>query len=236
MLIVCPSTVWNPSALETKSTPKRMFGRILVAPRRGASFGVVMRLIFEMQVLRFMLPLAPFAVAMVIWPELALPIAQAPIVMLMIVGFVEMKVLALTPDRRETVISDADMARTLDALRFNAIRILTRIAAMRDIQSGEISLVIEQSELARITPLTLVSLQSDEPAPMVLDLSDDERDLLAADLFTDGLDEGDLHRCSLREGKNLRTITLDARTISAHARMAALLDQKRAAPPLRMTP
>lgn len=226
MFIVCPTTVWNPTALETKSTPKRMFGRILVAPRRGASFSVFMRLVFEVQVLRFMLPLMPFAVAMVIWPELALPIAQAPIVMLIIVGFVEMQVLALTPDRRKTLISDADMARTLDALRFNAIRILTRIAAIRDIQSGELSLVVEQSELARVTPLTLISLQSDQPEPAVLDLTDAERDLLAVDLFTDGLTEADLHRASLREGKNLRAITLDARTVSAHARMAALLDKK----------
>lgn len=229
MFIVCPSTLLTPASLETKAIPKRMLGRILVAPRRGASARTVLRLIFEMQALRFMLPLTPFAVAMVIWPELALPIAQAPIVMLLLIGFIEMRVLALTPERRKTIISDADMARTLDALRFNALRILTRIAALRDMQSGELSLVIEQSELARIPPLTLVSLQTDEPDPTVLDLTEAERDLLAAELFAEDLTEADLHRVSLREAKNLRAITLDTRAVSAHARMAAVLDQKRAA-------
>lgn len=228
MFIVCPSTLWNANALETQSTPKRIFGRVLVLPRVDATLGLILRLVLEVQILRYLLPLSPFAVAMFIWRDLALPIAQAPIVMLIVIGFVEMQLLTVKPEKRHRMISDADMARVKDALRFNATRILTRIAALRDMQAGEILLVVEQSELAHIPPLTLVSVQQSAPSAEVLDLSAAERAIIADLLFQDDLTERSLHLTGLRENDTLHSIALDARGVSAHARMAALLDMKRA--------
>ena len=224
MFIVTPSTMLNRAALETRNIPKRMLGRIAVLPRAGASVRLWLRLLFEMQLLRFLLPLIPFVLAMLIWPHLALPISQAPVPMLLVIGFVEMKVLAMSPDARRALIGADDIARGLDALRFNARRALTQLAARHDWQSGEITLVVEQSELARVSPLTLVSVQRDAPTPEVMDLSAADRALVEATVFDADLTEPLLHRISLAKGENLHAITLDVATISAHARMSALLD------------
>lgn len=226
MIIVSPSTIWNASALETRSVPKRMLGRITILPRTGLGAGTLLRLMFEVQVLRYVLPLVPFVIAMFVWPHLALPIAQAPILMMMVVALCEMRLLAVARDDREKLISDSDMARTLDALRFNATRLLTRLAARRGLTGGELFLVVEQSQLARIAPLTLVSIQQREPAPMVLTLDADEQRMIREGLFDDQLSERKLHLIGLRENDTLRTISLDTATISAHARMTALLDRQ----------
>jgi len=226
MIIVSPTTIWNSSALETRSVPKRMLGRITILPHTGLSLGSLLRLIFEVQVLRYVLPLVPFVIAMFVWPHLALPIAQAPILMVMVVALCEMRLLAVAREDREKLITDGDMASTLDALRFNAMRLLTRLAARRGLTSGELLLVIEQSQLARIAPLTLVSIQQREPAPMVLTLDADEQRMIREGLFDDLLTERKLHLISLRENENLRTISLNTATISAHARMTALLDRQ----------
>ncbi len=226
MIIVSPSTIWNAGALETRSVPKRMLGRITILPRTGLGAGTLLRLMFEVQVLRYVLPLVPFVIAMFIWPHLALPIAQAPILMMMVVALCEMRLLAVARDDREKLISDSDMARTLDALRFNATRLLTRLAARRGLTGGELFLVIEQSQLARIAPLTLVSIQQREPAPMVLTLDADEQRMIREGLFDDQLTARKLHLIGLRENDTLRTVSLDTATISAHARMTALLDRQ----------
>ena len=232
MFIVSPSTVTNAHALETRNVPKRMIGRIAVIPRRGASLRTVARLVFEVQILRYLAGLLPFVIAMLIWPHLALPISQAPVPMLIVLMLIETKVLTLTPAARKQIVSDAAMARTRDALQFNATRILSRIAAARQMQKGELLLVIEQSEIARVPPLTLVSIQQSFPEPMVLDLSPAERALITETLFDDTLTERALHHVSLREGENLRSIALDVSTLSAHARMAALMEARRTAPEL----
>jgi hypothetical protein len=226
MIIVSPSTIWNSSALETRTVPKRVFGRITILPRTGFGAGTLLRLIFEVQVLRYVLPLVPFVIAMFVWPHLALPIAQAPILMVMVVAFCEMRLLAVARDDREKLITDSEMASTLDALRFNATRLLTRLAARRGLTGGDLLLVIEQSQLARIAPLTLVSLQQREPAPMVLTLDADERRMIREGLFDDQLTERKLHLVGLREDENLRTVSLNTATISAHARMTALLERQ----------
>ena len=226
MIIVSPSTIWNAGALETRSVPKRMLGRITILPRTGLGAGTLLRLMFEVQVLRYVLPLVPFVIAMFVWPHLALPIAQAPILMMMVVALCEMRLLAVARDDREKLISDSDMARTLDALRFNATRLLTRLAARRGLTGGELFLVVEQSQLARIAPLTLVSIQQREPAPMVLTLDADEQRMIREGLFDEQLSERKLHLIGLRENDTLRTISLDTATISAHARMTALLDRQ----------
>ena len=226
MIIVSPSTIWNASALETRTIPKRVLGRITILPHTGLGTGTFLRLIFEVQVLRYVLPLVPFVIAMFVWPDLALPIAQAPILMMMVVAFCEMRLLAVGRDDREKLIADSDMVSTLDALRFNATRVLTRLAARRGLTGGELVLVIEQSQLARIAPLTLVSIQQHEPAPMVLALDAQEQQMIREGLFDDQLTERKLHLISLRENQNLRSISLNTATISAHARMAALLERQ----------
>ncbi len=223
MFVVTPSTMLNRAALETRQVPKRMLGRIAVLPRAGASGRLWLRLIFEMQLLRFLIPLIPFVLAMVIWPHLALPISQAPVPMMLVIGFVEMRVLAISPEARKTLISEAEIARGQDALRFNARRVLTKIAARNEMKTGELSLVVEQSELARVPPLTLVSVQQSHPEPEVLDLSAEDRALLEQELFDADLTEGLLHRISLAGRENLHMVTLDVATISAHARLSALI-------------
>lgn len=204
--------------------PKRMLGRVTLIPNIKLRSATLARLLFEMQLLRYLLPLVPFVIAMITWPHLALPIAQAPVPMVMVIVFFEMKVLAVKREDRAGIVSDADMARTLDALRFNANRLLIRLAAKRNLTRGELVLVIEQSELARITPLTLVSVQQPEPEPHVVSLDAADRALIEDMLFDQDLTERALHNVALRENENLRAIALDVSTISAHARMTALLN------------
>lgn len=226
MIIVSPSTIWNASALETRTIPKRVLGRITILPHTDLSSRTLLRLIFEVQVLRYTVSLIPFLIAMFVWPHLALPIAQAPLLMLIAVGFVEMRILSVKREDREALIADSEMASTLDALNFNAMRLLTRLAARRGLTRGDLFLVIEQSELARIAPLTLVSIQQREPAPAVLTLDADEQRIIRDGVFDDQVTERKLHRIALRENENLRSIALDVATISAHARLTALLERQ----------
>jgi hypothetical protein len=223
MFIVSPTTVWNPAALETRGIPKRMLGRIAVLPRRGADPATWARIIFEAQLLRFTAALAPFIAAMFIWPRMALPIAQAPVVMVFVVGFFEMKVLRVAKDRRETLMTEADAGRVLDLLRFRATAVLTRIAARHPDRAGLLHLVVEQSELARVTPLTLVSVQSDTPAPALLDLDAADRAVIAEGLFGGDLTERALHLANMRENAFVRDVAFDTRGVSAHARLSAIM-------------
>jgi hypothetical protein len=230
MIIVSPSTIWNAGALETRTIPKRVLGRVTLLPRSGLSGRTLLRLVFEVQLLRYALPLIPFLIAMFTWPHLALPIAQAPVLMLMAIALVEMRLLAVRRKDRDALIGDGDMARTLDALNFNATRLLTRLAARRGLTRGELILVIEQSELARVAPLTLVSVQRREPDPEVLTLDPEERRMIREGLFDDQVTEKTLHLVALRENENLRMIALDVASISAHARMTALLERQEQTP------
>lgn len=226
MFIVCPSTLLNARALETRNVPKRMIGRISLIPRRGASWRMVVRLLFEVQVLRYFAALLPCIIAMFVWPDLALPISQAPIPMLFLIYFVETRVFSMPKHKREALISEAEMETALDALTFNARRILTKIAARKGLETGELHLAVEQSVLGRVPPLTLVSIQRAGKDPQVLDLDEAEQRLIYDQLFDDGLTEETLHRVTLREGKNLRSVAIDVAEISAHARMAALMERK----------
>ena len=178
--------------------------------------------LFEAQPLRYGATLVPFIVAMLAWPHLALPIAQAPLAMLLFIGFIEMKILRVKPEARTGLASDAEAARVLDGLRFRSVGVLRRIAAHRGLREGELHLIVEQSELARIAPLTLVSIQYEGGSPEVLDLDEAERDHLHG-LFDEDLTERDLHRINLRENEFLRDIAFDARGVSAHAQLAALM-------------
>jgi hypothetical protein len=89
------------------------------------------RLVFEVLVLRYLIALAPVVVAMMIWPHLALPISQATVPMLILIYFVETKILTLTRVQREGLMTETEVGRTLDALHFHTCRVLTRIAARK---------------------------------------------------------------------------------------------------------
>jgi hypothetical protein len=62
-----------------------------------------------------------------------------------------------------------------------------------------------------------------------MDLTPEDRAVIEAGLFDGDLTEALLHRISLATKENLHMITLDTAAISAHARMAALMEAE--APP-----
>jgi hypothetical protein len=225
MFIVTPETVWNAAALETRQLPRRFIGRVTLWPRRGGSWGLFARTVFEVEVLRYTSSLLPFIAAALIWQDKAVVIAQAPLLMFMVVYLVETRVLRPSAERRKGLVDRDEADRALDTLRVRARSILTRIAAGRSMADGTLWLVVEQSELARVAPLTYVSVQS-EMGPEVLRLSPGEERMIRETLFRPPLDERLLHRVNMMEDEFLREIRLDARTVSAHARMEALLSRQ----------
>lgn len=228
MLILTTSTLWNPAVLETRSLPKKFLGRVMVVPSR-ASAAQWARLLVEMQLLRYTATLLPFVAGPLLAPDLAVPVMQAPLLMVVLVVLVESRVLRLTKTARAALVTPDEAARRLDTLAFRARACLRRIAARHDLREGALRLVVEQSELARIAPLTLVSVQSDTPDPHVLTLDADDRAMLQRDLFDDAFTERDLLAVNHRDTLYIREIAQEARAVSAHARLAAMLDMKRVA-------
>ncbi|MDT8857554.1 hypothetical protein RNZ50_21410 [Paracoccaceae bacterium Fryx2] len=222
IFMLSPATIWNSAALKTRHLPRVVFGRIMLVPRRGVSAGLILRLMVEMQFLRYLVPLLPFVAGMLIWPQSALPISQAPIPMLLVIYAVETTVLHIPYTRRARLIDPAAAERGLDLLRVRATAILTRIAAGRGLADGRLHLVVEQSALARVAPLTLVSVQS-EDGPELLVLSAEESALIRDTLFAPGLDERLLQRINLAANTFVRDTVLEVRSISAHARLAAMM-------------
>lgn len=220
MFILTPETIWNPHVLEMRQVPRRVFGRVMIFPRRGG-VGLWLRLIFEMEVLRYLLALVPFLVLAVMYPRYAGAIAQAPLPMLVVIYFFEAKVLRLSRERAKALAPAAEVERGLDLLRVRAVAVLTKIAAGRGLAEGRLHLVVEQSDLWRMPPLTLVSVQS-EAGPEVLALTEAERGLVAV-LFDDAFSERDLLRINLASNECLRDVGFDVRGVSAHARLAALI-------------
>ncbi len=222
MFLVSPATVLNSAALDMRQVPRQFLGRSLLWPLRGAGPGLRLRMIFEAELLRYLGALLPFVFGALIWRDSALAIAQAPLIMLLVVYAVEMRLLRLTPAARKALVDPADAERGLDLLRARALSILTRIAARRDPAAGPLHLVVETSDLARVPPLTLVSVQS-EDGPHVLRLDPTEEAMIRETLFQPPLDERRLHRINLAQDQGLRDISLDPRSVSAHARLAAMM-------------
>lgn len=222
MLILTHSTLRNPAILKVRQLPRKFFGRVAVWPLGQVGFAGFMRLIIEFQAVRYILTLSPFIFIGMSWNALALPMAQAPILMIFMIWLVEMRILRVPKSRRSKLIEGAQAERALDLLRVQSRAALTKIAALRDMKHGELHLVVEQSELWRMTPLTYVSVQS-ETGPEVLCLSELEIDILKQTLFTPPLTEALLQRVNQSEGTFIRDITFDARGVSAHARLAAAL-------------
>ena len=222
MFIVTPETVLNPAALETRHIPRRFLGRALLIPRRGAGLRVILRMVVEVEMLRYLAALLPFVVAAMIWRDSALAIAQAPLLMFLVIYGVEMRFFRLTPAARQALLEPGEADRGQDLLRARAVSVLTRIAAGRALTQGVLHLVIEQSDLIRIAPLTLVSVQS-EDGPQVLCLDRAEAALLRKTLFQPPLTEQALHRITLASDEQIHDIAFDPRAVSAHARLAALM-------------
>jgi hypothetical protein len=224
LFLLTPSAVANPGALRGGPPPRQALGRALVLrPRGGPRSAAFWRLLLERSLTRYVIALAPFPAAMLIWPELALPISQAPILMFGVVLYIESNVLSVpTPAKRRTLIDPDAAARGLDLLRARARAILTRVAARRGIERGVLHLVVEQSAMARVAPFTIVSVQLEGADPPVLELDAEEERLLREGLFDADLPERLLQTINLAENRFLRDLPLDARGVSAHARLAAL--------------
>lgn len=224
MLIVTRGTILNPSALEMRSLPRKFLGRVTLWPARGSG-GLWLRTLFEVELWRYLLALVPFGLAAVIWPDYAIAIAQAPLPMLILVYFVESRLLRVPKARREDLLTRAEVERGLDLLHARATRLLTRIAAGRGMTRGALHLVIEQSDLWRVPPLTYVSIQSEEPLE-ILTLTDAEQALIREGLFAPPLDERALLRLNIADGQSLRDIAFETDRVSSHARLAALLRER----------
>ena len=222
MLIVTHNTLRNPAILKVRQLPRKFFGRVTVWPR-AMSFGLTLRILIEMQWVRIALALSPLVAIALIWRAAALPLSQAPLLMLIIIWWVETRLLRVPAKRRAALIDAAEAERGLDLLRVEGRAALSRIAAGREMRAGQLHLVVEQSELWSFTPLTYVSVQS-EAGPEVLRLTGAEQDILRETLFQGGLSEARLQRINQSRNTFLRDIAFDARGVSAHARLAAALD------------
>lgn len=224
VFVLSPETVWNPSILEFSTAPRKILERGLILPRRDVTRGFIARAVFESQVLRFATVLLPFGIAAIVWPGAALPISQAPLVMLFAIGVVELRCLRVPRDKRAQMTTEAEAARALDTLNFRGRRILAQLAAARGIESGTIYLVVEQSDMVRVPPMTIVSVQLDEGKSRLVPLTAEERALIRDGLFDDEFTERQLFLANQREGVSLRSVSFEARGVSAHARLAAFLD------------
>lgn len=222
MLILTKDTLRNPSILKVRQLPRKFFGRVTVWPKGKIGFKLFLRITAEFQSVRYSLTLLPLVVIALIWTSTALPLSQAPILMLLIIWWVEMRLLRVPASKRAGLIDPVEAERGLDLLAVQARAALTRIAAGRGMRTGKLHLIIEQSELAAFPPLTYVSVQS-EAGPEVLDLTSEERDIIQAGLFQPPLNERTLQRINQSQNVFLRDIPLDSRAVSAHARLAAAL-------------
>lgn len=224
LFVLSPDTVWNPSILNFPTAPRKILERGMILPRRDVSWGFIARAVFESQVLRFLAACLPFGLAAFIWPAAALPISQAPVVMLMTIGIVELRLLRLPREKREQMASETDAARALDSLKFRGRRVLAQLAARLGIETGTIYLVVEQSDMVRVPPMTIASVQLDKGKSRLVPLTAEERAVIRDGLFDDDFTERDLFLANQREGVSFRSVAFEARGVSAHARLAALLD------------
>jgi hypothetical protein len=220
MFIITRATLSNPAGLEFRQIPRRFLGLAPVWPRQ-AGWRLKLRLVVEREPLRYVVALSPFAGVALVWNDSALAISQAPALMVLAVYVVEMRLLRPSAAARAKLLDAADRDRALDLLAARCRSLLTRIAAGRRMTRGTLHLVIEQSELARVAPLTLVTVQWSE-GPAILDLTTEEMALLRDRLFAPPLTEAAMQRLSLARNESVHSVALDLPGIPAHARMAAL--------------
>ena len=222
MLIVTRATIRDPSILEVRQLPRKFVDRVTVWPKARLGLAGLMRIVAEFRPVRYGLWLLPLVAIGTVWRQVALPLAQAPLFMVLLIGWIETRVLRVPPSKRARAADADEVARGLDLLGVQARAVLARIAAGRGLERGTLRLVVEQSPLAGLPPLTYVSVQS-EIGPEILDLDAAERAAIEEGLFQPPLDERRLHRINTAEDVFLREVSLDARGLSAHARLAAAL-------------
>ncbi|ARE40833.1 hypothetical protein RGUI_2692 [Rhodovulum sp. P5] len=222
--VVTPSTVSRKYAMKIRKVPRALFGHGSgLLPPGSMTSKIYLRMLMENSFLRYCIPLTPFPVAMLLFPDLALPIGQAPALMFLVVYLFESRLLSVdNPERRRRLMAEEEAERGADIAKARGREILTKIAAKRGQTAGELHLVIEQTQLARIPPVTIVSLQTAEPEPTVLDMDEEEVALIHETLFDDEFTEQRMHITSLALGRFLHDVVLEARSVSAHARLAAL--------------
>jgi hypothetical protein len=68
--------------------------------------------------------------------DLALPVTQAPLAMVLVIAVVEMRVLRLSDRAGERLLTEDEAARRVDAFTFRARAALRRIAARKGIAEG----------------------------------------------------------------------------------------------------
>ena len=83
MLIITDATIANRGILETRSLPRKFLGRVQILPR-GAGPGTWLRLLIEVQFLRYIVTLMPFLAVPMMSRDMAVPVMQAPLVMVML--------------------------------------------------------------------------------------------------------------------------------------------------------
>lgn len=189
----------------------------MVLPRKLMLSRTFWRMLLDSSLVRHTLVLSPIPAAMMVSPELVVTsLAVAP-ALLFGALFAEGNLL---PVRRKPS-DDENSDRALDLLSQRGRSILTRIAAERGLVQGRLVLVVEQSDIARLKPLTFVSVQ-DVETRAVLDLSPAERQMVRDGLFDHGFNERALLRVNLVQKKPLRSVALEASSISAHARLAGM--------------
>lgn len=220
MFLITPHTIAGKAALEFRQIPRKFIGRSFVWPR-GGGWRLKARVIFEVELLRYLVALAPFAGLALVWRDSALAIAQAPALMVLVIYAVEMRFLRLSPSARDALLEPAARDRLADQLNARGRLILTRIGAGRRLTAGTLHLVVEQSELARVAPLTFVSVQTDT-GPAILDLTGAELAVIRETLFAPPLTESAMQQLTLSRKETISVVTLDMRAIPAHDRMAAL--------------
>lgn len=218
----------NTALLRTKTVPRRVLALgLLLVPRASVFSAVLWRALLDHMVARCILALSPFLIALVIWPGLALPIAGAPLLMFMAIWYFERHVLSIaSPEVRRALISQDEGGRAIDRLRLSSEAVLSRIGAARGLEDGRLWLVVEQSALARMPPLTLVSVLHETDGIEVLDLDASVEADIRQSLFPEPETEARLMRANLADNVQIRQFSIEPRGISAHARLAALAAQK----------
>ncbi|MEM9735793.1 MAG: hypothetical protein AAF908_04210 [Pseudomonadota bacterium] len=223
ILFLTPSNVASPSKLRVKKVPKRFLSLGLRVFPKGRTSALYWRTVFDFPAVRCVFALSPFPIILLFKPEWALPVSLAPVPMARFVLMIENNVLSVaSPSARRGLVPEVERERGLDLLKVRAEAILTRLSAARNPGPGLVHLVIEQSEILRVSPLTYVSVQIDGPEPGFLDLTEDEQAMIAETIFDDAFDEAQLRLINTTQNTQIRTFELDPSRISAHARLAAL--------------
>lgn len=227
ILFLTHANLAAPRVLSVKTVPKRFLSLGRLVHPKGVTSALFWRTVFEMPVARYALALSPFPIALIFRPEWALPISLAPVPMALFVLMLESYVLSIpSPSARRALVDSNVSDQMLDLLKARANDVLTSIAARQEPGVGALHLVIEQSGLLRIPPLTYVSVQQDGDTPRFIELTAEDQSAIAAGLFDADLDERALRLVNVSRNEMLRHYTVDPNSISAHARLAALAETK----------